>query len=278
MKDFLEFVNKFNAPTLEQRIQLAKAEMINGVEWYDNLIPTSKDLFSANGKDNFTIDDEGYINVTIPNDFSGTSYNFAWLSASSVGLKENTKYKYIIDVKENTLTYQVFLNEGDSTGANSCWNIPIDIKSGFVGNVSYDVTSVSTLTNKNIIRCYVYATTTQQSTKPLTGHIRFKITIVEDIEPTVGDNVIDIFDVLKQSEHPTLKNKASEIILKSLFNFNEESVSSFSLRREIYTREELESKTVAELKELCRSNNISGYSSLTKAQLVDLLLANEVIK
>lgn len=39
-----------------------------------------------------------------------------------------------------------------------------------------------------------------------------------------------------------------------------------------FNKKELEAKTVAELKELCKANDLSGYSSLKKAELVDLLL------
>ena len=38
------------------------------------------------------------------------------------------------------------------------------------------------------------------------------------------------------------------------------------------SKKDLEDKTVAELKELCKAKDLSGYSSLKKAELVDLLL------
>lgn len=39
-----------------------------------------------------------------------------------------------------------------------------------------------------------------------------------------------------------------------------------------YTQEQLEAMTVAELRELCKENEITGYSSLKKAELVEELL------
>lgn len=39
-----------------------------------------------------------------------------------------------------------------------------------------------------------------------------------------------------------------------------------------YTKDQLESMTVAELRELCKENDITGYSSLKKAELVEELL------
>jgi len=39
-----------------------------------------------------------------------------------------------------------------------------------------------------------------------------------------------------------------------------------------YSKDQLESMTVAELRELCKENDITGYSSLKKAELVEELL------
>lgn len=39
-----------------------------------------------------------------------------------------------------------------------------------------------------------------------------------------------------------------------------------------YTQEQLEDMTVAELKELCKENDISGYSGLKKAEIIEELL------
>ena len=41
-----------------------------------------------------------------------------------------------------------------------------------------------------------------------------------------------------------------------------------------FTREELEAMTVAELEQHCRDNNISGYSTLNKADIINLILNN----
>jgi hypothetical protein len=46
----------------------------------------------------------------------------------------------------------------------------------------------------------------------------------------------------------------------------------------MYNRKELESKKVVELKEICRLENYSNYSKLTKGQIIDLILSSKNVK
>jgi small subunit ribosomal protein S2 len=88
----------------------------------------------------------------------------------------------------------------------------------------------------------------------------------------------DDVELEDEEEQVEVKKPAKPVVVKVTSQPKQEEVKP-AVKAEVkkeensvkYTQEDLESKTVAELTEIARENNLSGYSKFRKAELIDFI-------
>jgi len=85
---------------------------------------------------------------------------------------------------------------------------------------------------------------------------------VEEVETDVKEDTKDTVDTPEDEERVTEETTTEQVTEET----TDEEVEAK------YTREQLEEENVSDLKDICRDENLSGYSSLRKDELIDLIL------